>query len=87
MSRESEILEIANIVDGHSDNFLSHRECLEIATAIHDKNYRPHNVGKWIRYRNKRTCSYCSFIIYSNGNGFNYCPDCGASMRGGAGNE
>lgn len=41
--------------------------------------------GRWIRCRNETKCSNCKFIYYSNRDDFNYCPNCGAKMDGGAG--
>lgn len=40
--------------------------------------------GKWIRRHNETKCSKCKFIYYSNHDDFNYCPNCGAKMDGGA---
>ncbi len=41
--------------------------------------------GKWVKDRNKRTCSICGFLYLENGKTtFNCCPNCGANMKGGA---
>ena len=40
--------------------------------------------GKWVKDRNKRTCSICGFLYLENGKTtFNFCPNCGANMKGG----
>lgn len=39
--------------------------------------------GEWIKDRNRRICSKCDFKYWANGGFlFNYCPNCGARMRG-----
>lgn len=39
--------------------------------------------ARWIRRGNEMTCSKCKFIYYSNNDDFNFCPNCGAKMKGG----
>lgn len=40
--------------------------------------------GKWVKDRNKRTCSICGFLYLENGKTtFNFCPNCGTNMKGG----
>lgn len=36
--------------------------------------------GRWKKRGNKKTCSCCKFIYYSNKDTWNYCPNCGARM-------
>jgi rRNA maturation endonuclease Nob1 len=38
--------------------------------------------GKWIKRGNEKKCSECKFIYYSNNDEWNFCPNCGADMRG-----
>ena len=38
--------------------------------------------GEWLKDNNKRECSVCAYIYYSNDDNFNYCPNCGAKMKG-----
>ena len=40
--------------------------------------------GEWKKRLNESTCSECKFIYYSNKDEWNYCPNCGAKMDGGA---
>ena len=46
--------------------------------------------GRWIKkdlfsmYHKMHNCSECGEPVYDNGKPFNYCPNCGAKMRGGA---
>jgi hypothetical protein len=42
----------------------------------------PVNRGRWIRRRNETICSRCRFIYYASRAEFNFCPNCGADMRG-----
>lgn len=36
--------------------------------------------GKWIKDRNRYTCSECVFYYFANNSKANYCPNCGAKM-------
>ena len=38
--------------------------------------------GEWCKQGNKKTCSVCAFVYYSNNDELNYCPNCGAKMDG-----
>jgi hypothetical protein len=38
--------------------------------------------GTWLKHGNGKTCSLCEFTYYSNGNEWNFCPKCGAKMKG-----
>ena len=38
--------------------------------------------GEWKKRGNEKTCSLCKFIYYSNNDNWNYCPNCGAKMKG-----
>ena len=46
--------------------------------------------GRWIEkdlfsmYHKVHNCSECGEPVYDNGKPFNYCPNCGAKMDGGA---
>ena len=54
---------------------------VRIATTIDPEELRPK--GEWTKNSNGRTCDQCKFVYYSNHKkGFNYCPNCGADMRG-----
>ena len=44
--------------------------------------YEDKQQGKWLKDNNKRVCSECAYIYYSNEDNFNYCPNCGAKMKG-----
>ena len=45
-------------------------------------NEAPEHTAKWKIRMNEKTCTECGFIYYSNGDLWNYCPNCGADMRG-----
>jgi rubrerythrin len=36
--------------------------------------------GKWIKDKNRYTCSECGFYYFANNSKSNYCPNCGAKM-------
>ena len=55
---------------------------MDIAKDLYNAGYRKQKEGKWIKDNNKRTCSLCGYLYYSNNDNFNYCPNCGAEMRG-----
>ena len=38
--------------------------------------------GEWCKQSNKKTCSVCAFVYYSNNDEVNYCPNCGAQTDG-----
>ena len=68
-------------------------ECRMFAEALYNIGYRKQSEafscghekgGEWIKDNNKRTCSLCGYLYYSNNDNFYYCPHCGAKMKGGA---
>lgn len=51
------------------------------APTIDPEELRPK--GEWTKNSNGRTCDQCKFVYYScHKKGFNYCPNCGAQMKG-----
>ena len=63
---------------------------LREARRIYDAGYRKHKVGKWLSVESDVIfkCSLCDAEIstswdYENDDMFNYCPCCGAKMKGG----
>lgn len=54
---------------------------IDHAPTIDPEDLRPK--GEWTKNSNGRTCDQCKFVYYScHKKGFNYCPNCGADMRG-----
>jgi len=45
-------------------------------------NEAPAHTAKWKIRMNEKTCPECGFIYYSNGELWNYCPNCGTPMEG-----
>lgn len=56
----------------------------EEATAKASRSDHREKEGKWQKRGNEKTCSLCKFIYYSNNDEWNFCPNCGAVMKGGA---
>ena len=57
-------------------------EC--VANAIINNGYRKQSEGEWKRVSDKYpryVCTVCNHL-YNNA-GYNYCPNCGAKMKGG----
>ena len=61
-------------------------ECM--ANAIIDNNYRKQSEGEWVKFRlsaddtaNRWKCSVCKSEQHEE---TDYCPNCGAKMKGGA---
>ena len=81
--KQQQIDEIAECVLGGT---IAYR--LEVAELIYNKGYRKQSVGEWATkdlnnplYESKKAphcsnCEYMSFIRYD------YCPNCGAKMKG-----
>ena len=68
-----------DVTDVHGDTV---REILERLPTIERKT------GKWIRgdaekLTGSQRCSICHKACYKGKDYFNYCPNCGADMRGG----
>lgn len=54
----------------------AYNEFLTMVNAVADKT------AKWKIRMNEKTCTMCGFIYYSNGDLWNYCPNCGTPMEG-----
>lgn len=63
--------------EGYSDIYT-----MDIARHLHEVGYRKQTEGKWKKRGNEKTCSLCKFIYYSNNDEWNFCPNCGAKMKG-----
>ena len=89
-SEEKEVEELARAMCPYSKDSLC-RECSDAcfykdyAKRAIDKGWCKQSEGKWKKRGNEKTCSLCKFIYYSNNDEWNYCPNCGAKMKGGAG--
>jgi hypothetical protein len=51
--------------------------------AMLEQDNRKQSEGEWKKRGNEKTCSLCNFIYYSNNDEWNFCPNCGAKMKGG----
>ena len=84
MNKQEQIEEIAGCVLGGSAEYR-----LEVAELIYNKGYRKQSEGEWI-YDEDCECFVCSVCVNSALNNYrglsvnsNYCPNCGANMKGG----
>ena len=56
--------------------------CMDIAARLHDipaADVRPVVRGKWIKIKYRSICRDCRFRGFAS---WNFCPNCGADMRG-----
>ena len=95
MSKEKQIEEMADIIAEHTTFDTMWDECTDSATAIYNAGYRKQSEGEWIdrdcitESKRGRTIHYathqCSICGKWNGrHKTNFCPNCGAKMKGGA---
>lgn len=64
----------------------NNRKCLyqDIACILYREEYRQQIKGKWIRHKENCLYNKCSICSYEHCREDNYCPHCGARMKGGA---
>ena len=79
--------EISHIINDAMYHLLDEDDCNYLSEHLYEQGYRKQNVGEW-RQGDMPTyggykCSVCggNTIHYKA----NYCPNCGARMKGGAG--
>lgn len=74
--------------EGHQDIYT-----MDIAKALYFAKYRKQSEGKWIwinqakgylepPYGDTCKCSLCEFEIDVSESNYNFCPNCGAKMKG-----
>ncbi len=92
MSKEKQIEEMvkdipSRIVAYNSDPkgahlYIEQRKC--VAEAFYNAGYRKQSEGEWIikkgGYYQRLVCSVCEKLSIAT---FDYCPNCGAKMKGG----
>ena len=86
MSKEKQIEEIKLLLESTCDN----TECnypfncdLCQATRLYTAGYRKQSEGEWLRFgQDDVQCSLCG-KVNTNCNNNNFCPNCGAKMKGG----
>lgn len=64
-----------------------HNNCLyqEIAYGLYNAGYRKQSEGEWIEQAyGELKCSECGIIQEDYPHRYNFCPNCGAKMKGGA---
>ena len=57
-----------------------------IATSLYNAGYRKQSEGEWIKRNHSCYCSVCGGehgFAFTTGSAHNYCPKCGAKMKGG----
>lgn len=86
MSKNEQIKEMTEILKDYTkkNNIMASVVILEAyAEELYKANFCKQSVGEWVKDNNKRTCSLCGYLYYSNNDKFHYCPNCGAKMEGG----
>ena len=85
MNKKKHIKEIAQEI--RNGLVKTNRGCVteRVAEHLHDQGYRRYSVGKWKNVKDEPLdkiyeCSVCGFNVY--GYRSNYCPNCGARMKG-----
>ena len=58
------------------------KSAISFAETLPTADVVPKSEGKWKKRGNEKTCSLCKFIYYSNNDEWNFCPNCGAKMKG-----
>ena len=88
MDKEKQIEEFADDIDEAIDNNMTWHDIdgitnidtVDMANELKNKGYRKERQGEWIRSgMNTPKCSLCHQYSYDFGN---YCPNCGAKMKG-----
>ena len=90
MSKEKQIEEMAKVIDdiAHNAYIENYDDAVadsdKIAKALYNAGYRKQSEGEWESFPslgNKYRCSHCKAKVESR---TNFCPNCGAHMKGGA---
>ena len=88
MGREKQIEEMTKVIEqsGMLDNY---SRCEVVATELYNAGYRKQSEGEWTKeVTDMWHCSVCLHPCLLNGGGdytlSNFCPNCGAKMKGGA---
>ena len=98
MSKEKQIEEMANTInemdepnahyyDETLQNHEAFADCFTIARHLYDKGYRKRIVAEWKGNGYMNHCSICGNVVNFNNVSrwlYNFCPNCGAKMKGGA---
>ena len=91
MSREKRIEEMVKVIDEFTEP-LSARDIHkaefseQFAEALYNAGYRKQSEGEWKVngvYFKTLNCSVCDYTANSIYEKTNYCPNCGAKMKGG----
>lgn len=86
--------EISHIINDNMYHLLDEDDCNYLAKALYEQGYRKQSEGEWIITTpitmrvwesDCITCSVCGgkSVGLLEDNKLNYCPHCGAKMRGG----
>ena len=85
MSREKQIEEMAFFIFENSP--LTNLSSEDLAKDLYNADYRKQSEGEWVwksnGYKNRLHCSLCNKTNEADIS-TNFCPNCGAHMKGGA---
>ena len=90
MSKEKQIKEMAKALMDTINAKHGHTSMRDLAEALYNAGYRKQSEGEW-KYDEDCECFVCSVCGHSALNNYrmlstnsNFCPNCGAKMKGGA---
>ena len=75
-------IERQSVVYAVRDHFCDSARTLEAIDAIPAADVRPVVRGRWIRLSGCDMCDQCGYSTGKHEQGRNFCPNCGADMRG-----
>ena len=93
MSKEKQIEEMAKVIDdiAHNAYIENYDDAVadsdKIAKALYNAGYRKQSEGEWKGNGYLKHCSECGNVVNFNNVSrwlYNFCPKCGAKMKGGA---
>ena len=85
IEEEKQIEEMAKIIyDNRPIPEIWQEDAEEIANILYNAEYRKQSEGEWIRHKEDCLYNKCSICSYEHCREDNFCPNCGAKMKGGA---
>jgi rubrerythrin len=90
MDEKKQIEEMAKVIARRSAAFRNPNVAFmttatKTAESLYNTGYRKQSEGEWVGTHNLRHCSKCGNVVNFNNVSswlYNYCPNCGAKMKG-----